>query len=90
MSVIIKYRFDLTEKINQIEMKKDGKIISVQNQQDCVCFWVLCSDNVETEIREFIAYSTGEEINNVSKLQFIETLLLNNGLYVIHIFEVIK
>ena len=85
-NVIWKYHIERTV---PIRMPKDAKILTVQNQNDRICIWVLVNSKAEKEERHFEVHGTGNVIfeNNKVTREYIGTC--QTGIFVWHIFEVI-
>ena len=70
-----------------IEIPKDAEILSIQNQSGVVTMWVLVDiDAVKIE-RKFDLFTTGSDVPSSSI--FRGTVQLNQGSFVVHVFEII-
>jgi len=89
MKRIFKYPLS-TDGISSVGMPKDGVILRCKLQNGRPCIWVLTENLEEMVTRHFKAFMTGEHIPAGINMDYIETLILQNGMYVIHIFELKK
>lgn len=88
-------RFELEEVpgSTQIQVPKNAKILSAQHHpaKGCISLWALVDeDQKETEVRMFIAASTGGfYLENIERenLRFIGTCQESMGTIVWHVFE---
>lgn len=70
---------------------KNAQILSCQVQGKNPCIWALVDEKAEKEIRHFIFFGTGCEVNiPVEKLKFIDTIQMSNGEFVFHVFEIVE
>lgn len=80
---IFKYTLE-TDKINSIEMPKGAWITHCHEQNNKPCIWVMFENENVKETRNFIPVVTGVEIDTDL---YVGTCHLDNGKFVIHIFE---
>lgn len=83
---IWKYQL-LTIGINEIEMPKGAKILSLQMNNKIPCIWAIVNPNAEKEIRRFNIYGTGHNITE-DDLKYIGTFQMHNDMLVFHLFEI--
>ena len=85
------YKFSLMAGENKITMPAMAKILHVGNQHDRIQLWaeVEVDTSMRPAERTFYVFATGEELPNI-KLQFIGTVLLAGGVYVVHVYEKVK
>jgi hypothetical protein len=76
--------------LNPLNLPVGAKVLSVQPQHGQVAMWVLVDTNAGTQRqRVFHVYLTGEPINELPQLlEFIGTVQLSDGQFVVHVFEV--
>lgn len=89
MQKIFKYQL-ANHGVRHIEMPIDAVILSVREQNNIACLWALVDTSKQLENRVFDIYVTGEEITVPEQKRFIGTVLLNNGDFVVHVFEIIN
>ena len=78
MKKIFKYPLEITG-LQEIEMPKGSKILSVQMQYDKPCLWALVDDHTTfVEKREIILAGTGHPIE-ADNLKFIGTVQEMSG-----------
>lgn len=87
MKRILKYSLH-SEGIYSVRMPEDGIILSCKLQNGHPCIWVLTENAIVNTTRHFKAFMTGETIPEGVNMEYIETLLLNDDRYVIHLFEI--
>lgn len=64
-----------------------SEVMHVAEQDGDLMMWYLCDpSSVETEVRNFRAFYTGEDIPDDFEGLYITTVLQDNGI-VLHIFE---
>lgn len=90
MKKIYKHRLKGLEE-ELIILPKGAEILSVNNQFEHLVIWVLFDTNErDDELRKIVTYRTGQEITDSENLNFIDTVLFDQGNLVIHIFEKTK
>ena len=68
---------------------KDAEILSVQTQNNNICVWYKFTEGtIEKEDRTFFIIGTGYRIRR--QHNYLATCILDNGLLVMHVFEVDK
>ncbi len=82
--VIFKHTLLVQDTVN-ISMKKEARILSVQNQHNKITLWVMCEEKQEDEIVSFSIYGTGHTISRIG-MDYIGTVQMDNGL-VWHVFK---
>jgi hypothetical protein len=85
MSHVI-WKFEL-DSSNIFYIPKGGKVIAAKAQKEKVCIWVLVDTSNPAIERFFKVYGTGYRIPDAENLKFIDTVLMDNGDLVLHIFE---
>lgn len=84
-NTVWKYTLDLLRS-NTIEIPKDGKVLTVGEQQGTLCIWVKVDDSLEKEQRIFKIFGTGHLIPDYgSNLQYINSVQIDS--LVFHVFE---
>lgn len=87
---ILKYTLDNEQGTAQaFAIPKDSEVLSVGVQDNKVQIWVKVSDLNFLSERTFSMFETGKHIP-ATPMKFIGTALLYNGMYVVHVFEVLK
>ena len=85
------YKYILNAEVNKIKMPKDSIVLSVHEQGIDICIWVLFDERNEKILKErtFLMVVTGSEYKgyNLSKNNYIGTVLVDLGHYVLHVFE---
>lgn len=87
MKTIYKYTIAIGGE-QEVFMPKGAELLHAAAQHDIVTFWALVDPAAEKEPRIFTALGTGwttEEQN----LHFVGTVLLQGGIFVFHVFEII-
>ena len=87
MKTVFKYKLETTE-YQVLQIPRDGKILTVQIQQNNVVLWVLVEADKEYEDRTFIIVGIGHPIYETDKeLIYIGTYQLSDGEFTRHVFE---
>ena len=98
---MIIWKFRLQEGINQIEVPHNSIVLSVQAQpkgcNDLVLWMLIDTKERWKEMKTIFVIETGHEvkvgefetIESLESLKFIDTVQLEDRLYVLHIFEVL-
>ncbi len=83
------WKFPLSAGDNIIKMPKNAQILSFQLQGETPCMWVLVDPDAYQVKRQFKIYGTGHNIecDMYSRLNFIDTIQMDNGSLVFHLFE---
>jgi hypothetical protein len=69
---------------------KGAKILHLGVQHNNIQFWAEVDPNADHEMRKFVMYGTGHMIAPSLTHEYIGTIMLNQGLLVLHIFEIIS
>ncbi|WP_396187756.1 hypothetical protein [Flavobacterium sp.] len=81
------WKFELDSKdVNEFEIPKGGKVLSLQLQHGSPCIWVLVDDELEKEKRRFGIVGTGHFIKQ-KNIEYIGTFQQSQGYLVFHCFE---
>jgi len=73
--------------LQEIEMPKNGAILTVQVQRQIPCLWVLVETNGEGNEKRFIRIvGTGHSVPGII-LKYIGTFQLAEGDFIGHVFE---
>ena len=83
---IFKYPLPLPGEVNYIMMPRGAKVLSVAEQRDVACVWALVDPTQPLEPRTFVTCGTGHMVP-ANLGEFLGTVLLREGLLVLHIFE---
>lgn len=75
---------------NKINIPKNSRNLSIQIQNNKPCLWVLVNPENEVETRTFITYGTGWDMEDTDKEMYLGTVLVDNGKYAWHVFEILK
>lgn len=86
MKRIYKYELAVSGQ-KEITMHKEAKILSIQNQREIPCIWVLVDDKQNLESRKFVTCLTGYPIDTIPTDKYIGTFQLDDGNFVGHVFE---
>jgi len=89
MSII--YKYELNEYETWLDLPKESKILTVQNQRNLICLWVwIDQSNLENVItRKFTIFGTGIDIPmSDKKYHYIGTVQIDWTVW--HVFEELK
>lgn len=91
MKTIYKYKI---EDVNyELSLPKGYEILCAKSQADrfgdeCIFLWALVDPNVQDkETVRIKVFGTGMDIDDSLKLSYIDTVMINNGKYVFHVFK---
>ena len=88
---IFKYTVEVkTVGLTMIEMPKDSKIIKIAEQNEFIQVWAEVTNSHKTETVSLVMIETGDFLPNAIKLEYLETVLLLQGGYVLHIYKIVK
>ena len=87
MKTIWKFILPLRGQIS-LALPQGALILSVQNQREQVCLWVVVDPRAPFEPRHFEIVGTGQRITDPERLRFIGTVQTHVGDFVWHVFEV--
>lgn len=73
---------------NSVDMPQGAKILAVQSQQGVPTIWALVDVGQPTEKRTFLVVGTGHTIDGLG--EYVGTVQLNEGRFVVHVFEAAK
>ena len=85
------YKYKLESEACSIFLPKGAEILCAQAQNEIPCIWVLLNPNILfDELRRFCILVTGPGYDVQEKLRYINTLQLQGGKIVLHIFEALN
>jgi len=86
MTTIWKWELKL-QTIQEISMPVGAKILCAQLQRGIPCIWASCNPALDRSMRIIKCIVTGEECTIIDDYKYISTLIYEDGLTVIHIYE---
>lgn len=90
MKAVWKFEIRLLDHPVAIDMPVDAQILSVQNQDETIYMWALCSTDAPTVARVFRVVGTGHEHADDGFGLYVGTTLMLSGTLVWHVFEVLQ
>jgi len=93
LSQKIIYKSILTPGHNTILVPIGSELLSVKNQSGNISVWYLCELSNAHERLQLYVGVTGSYLPDLSihgELNFIDTVLLDNDTFVVHVFEIKK
>jgi len=93
MKKIFKYQAGKTTGEIIIKVPLGSVFLSVDNQGETITFWFIVDDGIEViEQKRFLSLMTGQEVDfrKYDSTNFLKTLLLDSGAFVLHIWEIIE
>lgn len=86
------YKYPLESSLDiSLLLPKDAEVLTLKVQYNQPCLWILVDPNQKIfELRHFRAFATGDSIENIKDLIYIETFLLYDRKLVYHLFEEIE
>ncbi len=82
---ILKYILPTAHSSHKVLMPFGAEILSLQVQRGEITIWALCSETGTPGMRCFSLYETSQKVDGKGK--FVGTALLNDGYYVLHVFD---
>ncbi len=83
---LVVWKIALGAGLNEIELPKGAKVLSVALQHDAPQMWFICNPAAEKEKREFLFVGTGHEFA-ADNYKFVGTLTTDDKAFVFHVFE---
>lgn len=85
-----KFPLSILHGINVVYLPERAKVLSCQFQHGDLQLWALVDRNAPVTLRKFYCQHTGDDFVLASneEMAFVSTVQLDNGDYVIHVFEV--
>jgi len=89
MKSIYKYQISVNG-ISAIPLPINSTLLSCKVQRNEICIWFLVDVSLsEKYLRTFKCYCTGQTVDyEIDNQKFIDTCLLDNGEYIVHVFEI--
>ena len=82
------WKFELEVTDNQvIEIPIDSEILTAQVQNGKPCLWALVNPTKNKEKRFIEMFGTGHEIDMNVNRNYLGTIQLHDGLFIVHVFE---
>ncbi len=89
MLTVYKYNISMEKDNFSIDMPKNAKILTVQEQHGDAQMWALVNPNAKIETRNFRVAGTGHPINEgLNSLEYLGTFQFHNGDFIGHVFEI--
>lgn len=82
---IFKYRLNVQDHFQQVEVPKGGEIVHVGNQENILSVWINVDPESPLECRVFWTVGTGQDIPKASR--YVGTAMI--GRFVWHVFEAV-
>lgn len=98
MKTIYKYPLMTTPELvgghifEEIELPIGAEVLTIEIQnKDNVCLWAVVNPEEEQkETRKFVLFGTGMGIPDSLELKYIKTILISDGVFVYHGFEILN
>ena len=87
--IISKYTLNV-QTTQTLVIPQGSVVLSVQAVDNILYLWVLCNPRLHTEERTFYIYEPNQTIHNDFMGRFINTVQINNGDLVLHVFDKLK
>ena len=79
------YKYQLKDRVSEIEIPIDFNILAIQNQDNCIFLWAVVDTDYPKEKRTFYLLGTGQELpDNFDDLEYLDTVQQNE--YVWHVY----
>ena len=73
-----------------IQLPEGSEIISLKNQDNTPTIWYMCDTDEPLEDRHFLGLCTGQRVPQDLEGDYIDTVVMYEGNFVLHIFEIYK
>lgn len=74
-----------------LSMPVGAKVLTAAMQYDSLCVWAIVDPSRDREVRRFMVFGTGQPIEVLdTRLLYVNTIQLQDGAFIGHIFEVIE
>ena len=73
--------------IQDFHIPAESQILKIDVQNNKPCIWYLCNPENPMRIREISMFGTGHQINDNFTGQYLDTIQLEEGALVFHIFD---
>lgn len=87
MKTIHKYPIILDAEFLVIEVPEGAEFLHVAEQHGTICLWALVKTDALMVRRRIRVVGTGLDASDLSREQYIGSVLVFNGTYVFHIFD---
>jgi hypothetical protein len=89
--MIAVYKYPLLNPQSAVDLPLGAEVLHVAEQHGQVQMWAKVNTKAPAEMRIFQIFGTGHEIPNDGKERaFVSTFFVKDGLFVFHVFEVLK
>jgi hypothetical protein len=90
MKAIHKYTLAPDPGVTGLQVRAKAKIIHVAAQGDKIALWYEVDTHEAWMNLDFIIYLTGQEFDKdfVNRQRHVATVLFNQGIYVVHLYEI--
>lgn len=88
MKTIYKYRISLAADFQTIDVHDGAQFLHVAEQHGEICLWAIVDSEADMVSRRIRVIGTGLSAEDVKFEQHIGSVLVLNGTYVFHIFDV--
>lgn len=82
------YKYEIKGTRAEIELPFGATILRVDEQHGRIMLWAMVDTSAPKEVRVFEVFGTGSELPFENR-RFINTFLIQGGVYVFHAFEVL-
>jgi hypothetical protein len=90
MKTIYKYEMTARQKECVVQMPQGAVILTIDTQFDTLCIWALVDTTAPDELREFLIIGTGHDADLPNHCKYINTVQVQAGAFIFHIFEVLE
>ena len=73
-------------KVLRVDQQVDRNIFGCEREDGPLVLWAYVNPESKPKTREVWCLTTGEEANDVALANYVNTILLHNGAYVLHVF----
>lgn len=84
------YKYELNSENCTIKLPSGAEVLRVEMQSSGIFLWAAVNpDTKDFEKRRFMILATGQDIEQYENLRYINTMFVDNGTFVFHVFEVL-
>lgn len=74
----------------EVNMPAGSRILCVQNQREEIALWVEAEPLMPAQTRYFHLYATGDILDHTRPEQYVGTVQLLGGDFVLHVYEILN
>jgi hypothetical protein len=90
MKAIHKYVLKATPGVQQLQTRQHAKFLRAGTQGETISLWYEVDTHNSWVYSHFLEHLTGQELDKElhKRAQYVDTLILENGAYVVHLYRI--